>query len=51
MKDCGAKGVHQEPVTALGEDAYGVSQIKYGSGSFEAVICPASTFRAPDDRL
>jgi hypothetical protein len=27
MKDWGAKEIHQEPVTTLGEDAYGVSQI------------------------
>jgi transposase len=28
MKDWGAKGIHQDPVTTLGEDAYAVSQIK-----------------------
>jgi hypothetical protein len=49
LKGWDAKRTDEELTGTLGDDSYGVSQIKICFQKFRNVIYPAETLRAPDD--
>jgi hypothetical protein len=49
LKGWGAKRMHEELISTLGDDSYGSLKSKSGSRSSGTVIYPAKTLRAPDD--
>jgi hypothetical protein len=49
LKGWTVKRIHEERMSTLGDDLYAVSQIKIWLQKFRTAICPAKTFRAPDD--
>jgi hypothetical protein len=49
LKDWGAKRIHNELMSTLGDDSYGVSQIKIWLQKFRNSDLPAKTLRAPED--
>jgi hypothetical protein len=51
MKDWGVKGIHEELVTTLGEEAYEESQIKIWLQKFRNGDLSCKDVPGPDDRL
>jgi hypothetical protein len=51
MKDWGAKRIHQELVITLGDDVYGVSQIKIWLQKFRNGDLSCKDFTLAGDRL
>jgi hypothetical protein len=48
-KGWGVKRTYEELMSTIGDDSYGVSQIKTWLRSSGTVIYPAKTLRAPED--
>jgi hypothetical protein len=49
LKGWGAKRIHEELMSTLGDDSYGPPKSKSGFRSSGMVIYPAKTLHAPDD--